>query len=250
MSAGISTGIFMVVPDQTQDLVALAHAHSGLAVTDLRCDPTSEGVSQFVHTHLDDRVGRCLHLYLVRDGTTSVGVCGLAGISGGRVFVAECWIAPQFRRRGFGAHAMRALLQTAFENRNATSMRAHVVATDAGAAHLVARLGFRALEPQARGALVFELTRDAWRTARQEQALASLHPLLAAILQREIQLGNEVREIGGGWPDPDSVFVRLAQPFRTPTDPPPPGVTYTTPNDPHWWLADFSTTNPRHILAC
>jgi len=250
MSPGISTGIFMILPDQTQGLLSLASAHMARPASELRCEPTSEGMRQFVRTNLDDRTSRCLHLYLVRDGNESVGLCGLAGISGGHVFDVECWIAPRFRRRGFGTHALRTLLQTAFENRNATRLRASIAEANAGAIRLLEHADFRAVESPEPGSRAFELTREEWRGARESRALASLHPLLAAILRKEIELGNEIREIGGGWPDPDSVFVRVAHPFRTPTDPPPPGVTYTTPNDPHWWLADFSTTNPRHILAC
>jgi hypothetical protein len=62
--------------------------------------------------------------------------------------------------------------------------------------------------------------------------------------------GNEVIESGGGWPDADSVFVRLRDPFRTTPSPLPDGVVYTEPNDPHWWKADYSSRSPRHILAC
>ena len=76
--------------------------------------------------------------------------------------------------------------------------------------------------------------------------MALLHPALRAILDAELAAGNEVAETGGGWPDPDSVFVRLRDPFRTKPSPLPPNVVYTEPNDPHWWKADYGTvSSPR-----
>jgi hypothetical protein len=61
--------------------------------------------------------------------------------------------------------------------------------------------------------------------------------------------GNSVGETGAGWPDTDSIFVRLREPFRTKPSL-PDGVSYTEPNDPHWWKADYSSKSPRHVLAC
>jgi len=65
-----------------------------------------------------------------------------------------------------------------------------------------------------------------------------------------VSTGNEVAETGGGWPDADSVFVRLRDPFRTKPLPLPAGIVYTEPNDPHWWKADYTSSAPRHTLAC
>lgn len=45
-------------------------------------------------------------------------------------------------------------------------------------------------------------------------------------------------------------IVRLKTPFLARPPVLPDGVTYTEPGDPHWWMADYTTRSPRHILAC
>jgi RimJ/RimL family protein N-acetyltransferase len=159
------------------------------------------------------------------------------------------WIDPRVRRRGYGHLATRLGLDFVFRN----LQRAHVVTnadgTDPAQGYLLEKFGFaRELDanPDRRR---FHLTRANWIAHRDGPALARLHPALRVILDAELAAGNEVAETGGGWPDSDSVFVRLREPFRTKPDPLPPGVIYTEPNDPHWWRADYSSVSPRHILA-
>lgn len=84
---------------------------------------------------------------------------------------------------------------------------------------------------------------------RNRAALAALHPALTAMVDAEVAAGNEVTETGTGWPEPGSVFVRLAEPFKVIPPRLPEGVTYFEPNDPHWWKAEYSTPAPRHIVA-
>jgi len=168
----------------------------------------------------------------------------------------QVWIHPASRRRGYGELAVRLALEFAFRNLRLAHVLAAVDSTDAGQTSLLAKFGFAPDEPDAAldrptsAPADYSLTRDEWITHRDRPALAKLHPALRAILDAELAAGNEVVETGGGWPDADSVFVRLREPFRTKPSPPPVGVVYTEPNDPHWWKADYSTTSPRHILAC
>lgn len=162
------------------------------------------------------------------------------------------WIEPGSRRRGYGTLAMRLGLDFAFRNLRL----AHVVAAadrkDAAQVRTLTKFGFVASDAGSpHGSTEYRLTRDDWIAHRTRPALAMLHPALRAILDAELAAGNEVAETGGGWPDPDSIFVRLRDPFRTKPSPLPEGVVYTEPNDPHWWKADYGTvSSPRHILAC
>lgn len=164
--------------------------------------------------------------------------------------ILEIWIDPSARRHGFGELAARLGLDFAFRNLE----RAHVVASadphDLAQTRLLEKFGFARDDTAPSGGSVrFHLTRERWLAHRDRPALARLHPALRAILDAELAAGNEVAETGGGWPDADSVFVRLRDPFRTRPDPLPAGVVYTEPNDPHWWRADYSSVSPRHILA-
>jgi hypothetical protein len=96
---------------------------------------------------------------------------------------------------------------------------------------------------------VYAITRAQWLDFRNGPALASLDPVLKDILRAELAAGNEISETGCGWPDTDSVFVKLKHRFRVRPESLPGEVTYTEPNSPHWWFADYSTGSPRHILA-
>jgi len=168
----------------------------------------------------------------------------------------QVWIAPASRRRGYGELAVRLGLELAFRNLQLAHVLMAADSTDAGQTSLLTKFGFAPDEPLSSSdnpttALAdYSLTRGEWLARRDRPALAKLHPALHAILDAELAAGNEVVETGGGWPDADSIFVRLRDPFRTKQSPPPAGVVYTEPNDPHWWKADYSTVSPRHILAC
>ena len=81
-----------------------------------------------------------------------------------------------------------------------------------------------------------------------EQLLARLDPELKRLLDAEVAAGNAVVETGSGWPQKESVFVMLRDPFRVKHEKLPAGMTYTEPNDPHWWHADYGYHG--HVLAC
>ena len=163
--------------------------------------------------------------------------------------VLQVWIEPSARRRGYGHLATRLALDFVFRNLQRPHVATVADERDPGQHRLLEQFGF-VPDPDAHpDRRAFRLTRERWIAHRDGPALARLHPALRAILDAELAAGNEVTETGGGWPDADSVFVRLREPFRTKPDPLPPGVTYTEPNDPHWWRADYSSASPRHILA-
>jgi len=164
------------------------------------------------------------------------------------------WIDPSSRRRGYGELAIRLGLDFAFRNLQLPLVHATVDPTDAAQAGALAKFGFARADEVTTGAAdgrtLLRLTRSDWIAHRDRPAVARFHPALRTILDAELAAGNEIAETGGGWPDPDSVFIRLRDPFRTKPMPLPTGVAYTEPNDPHWWKADYSSQSPRHILAC
>lgn len=182
--------------------------------------------------------------FAIIDQGSIVGVSTLTGLDGGEP-TANVWVAPRERRKGYGAFALRMLVEFAFRNLSLTRVAAEVPEVDDGPRRVLEKTGFVARESGR-----FLITPERWREFRDGPALADLHSDLKAILESELKAGNEVVETGRGWPDPDSVFVRLRNPFASHPSPLPEGVTYTEPNDPHWWKADYTTCSPRHTLAC
>lgn len=177
------------------------------------------------------------------------GFSALLGPYGNQPTIAV-WIEPVARRRGYGELAARLALDFAFRNLQLAAVYATADVSDAAQTRMLSKFGFTpanggAGEPET----LYRLTRSEWVTHRDAPAIARLHPSLRSILDAELAAGNAVAETGGGWPDPDSVFIRLRDPFRTKPDALPSDVVYTEPNDPHWWKADYSSTSPRHILA-
>jgi hypothetical protein len=75
-----------------------------------------------------------------------------------------------------------------------------------------------------------------------------LCPELRLILDRELSAGNKVMDASRDWPDRDSVFITLSQPFSDRYEVQGP-VRYNEPNDPHYWQADYSCGDPLHIIA-
>jgi RimJ/RimL family protein N-acetyltransferase len=250
---------------RTAGVYMLAEEHAG-AIQRFASDPALGRMLGLSDPHSptagSDAVARLAAQRLAGEGYWTVivdegevrGVSALIGPYTARPTL-QVWIHPASRRRGYGELAVRLALEFAFRNLRLAHVLATVDPTDAGQTSLLTKFGFAPDEPDsvpdpATAPVDYSLTRGEWIAHRDRPALASLHPALRAILDAELAAGNEVVETGGGWPDADSVFVRLRDPFRTKPSPPPGGVVYTEPNDPHWWKADYSTTSPRHILAC
>jgi hypothetical protein len=162
--------------------------------------------------------------------------------------------------KGYATFGVKMLLQFAFQNLSLTRVGSSALESNTGSRRVLVKNGFQLLriEPHHDTQLkrpdelqaIYEITRLQWLDFRNGPVLASLHPVLKNILQAELIAGNEISETGGGWPDADSVFVKLKRHFLTHQDSLPAGVVYTEPNSPHWWFADYSTGSPRHILAC
>jgi hypothetical protein len=154
-----------------------------------------------------------------------------------------CWVNPASRRQGYAGFAVRLMLEFAFVNLRLDRVET-VLADSPGCLELFRGSGFVVQKG------IASLTRAQWLEARDGPNLAALHPALRSLLDRELAAGNEVQETGRGWPDKDSVFVRLRHPFRAAPVSPPAGVVFREINDPHWWLAEFATEAPRHLLVC
>ncbi len=80
--------------------------------------------------------------------------------------------------------------------------------------------------------------------------LESLHPKLRDILDRELNAGNEIREMSAGWPKPMSVLIILKYAFKAGGTSPPNGIVYNEINDPHYWFAEFLHEETSQIVAC
>ncbi|MBK1880721.1 hypothetical protein JIN87_27815 [Pelagicoccus mobilis] len=78
--------------------------------------------------------------------------------------------------------------------------------------------------------------------------LEKLDTRLQKILEFEIEEGNRVFEVSGGWPESDSVFVKTSRPFRNGYE--EKGIEFRKVNDPHYWKEEYTSKKPTHILAC
>jgi RimJ/RimL family protein N-acetyltransferase len=239
MTATITTGVYLLL--KTEYVEALDRLASD---PESSAPPFAAGeAARFVAERLELWNEAVAATFVISDRNQVVGVCGLDQIGRGEAREIRCWVGPEHRRKGYGTFGIKKVLDFAFRNR-----RLDRVSTPApepgGARRVLEKNGFTAAGGW------YQLTREAWRDFQNGPALAALHPALKRILEAELAAGNEVAETGGGWPDPDSVFVRLRDPFRTRPTPLPEGVFYTEPNDPHWWKADYGTVSPRHVLAC
>jgi RimJ/RimL family protein N-acetyltransferase len=182
--------------------------------------------------------------FAIIDRGTLVGVCLLSDVGHPDGPLVRVCIGQEERRKGYGTFGVRMMGELAFRNLGVAQIRA-VAGPEAAEHRVLEKNGFEASTGSR-----FEVSREGWQEFRDAPALAALHPDLKTLLVAELVTGNEVLETGGGWPDPDSVFVRLKHPFMARPPVLPDGVVYTEPGDPHWWKADYTTRSPRHILAC
>lgn len=240
------------MPGQQPVGVELLSAGHAAGIERLASDPAIAGAlgmalggADFIARADAARAAGTAYAFAIVDRREVLGLCTL-GDTATQIGTLGVWVAQAFRGRGHGTFAVARLLEFAFHNLRLEGVRA----TDPGTDPAVRRvLGKNGLAASGDGD-TYSIDQRQWRDLRHRRALAALHPALGQILEAELAAGNEVLETGGGWPDPDSVFVKLRHRFRTRPSPIPDGVTYTEPSDPHWWFADYSSRNPRHLLAC
>lgn len=259
----------MILPTRAFDLLGPHHAD---AFQTLASDPAVTAMTRLPHpfppgaardyieSKIEERERDASWWFAVTDCDRFVGSCGVFGLERGEPEVGF-WIGRPYWGRGYATFGLERVLDFAFRNLGLARVAANALEGNAASRRVLVKRGMRYLgtspqldplpdrpqEPVAR----YDLTRDAWQEFCNATAISALHPLLTAILAAELAAGNEIAETGGGWPDDDSVFVRVRDPFLTRPDPLPEGVAYSEPKDPHWWKADYSTTaSPRHLLIC
>lgn len=248
----------MLRPEHAPAFQTLADDPAVLATTRLPL-PFGQGEAErYVAARIADREAGRAYWFAITERRAFVGAAGVFGLAEDRPEVGY-WVGRPHAGRGYASFGLAMLLEFAFRNLRLDGVGATAHASNAPSRRVLEKAGFLHVgelppEPPQPGRaqgpiLVFDLRRTAWQDRLHAPALANLHPALKAILAAELAAGNEVMETGAGWPDADSVSVRLSHPFRTKPSPLPEGVVYTEPNDPHWWKADYGTTRPpRHLL--
>jgi len=79
---------------------------------------------------------------------------------------------------------------------------------------------------------------------------ANFAPELRALLETELEAGNEIAEVREGAPVSESVIVILARPFFTPLRPATANLRFRQVNLPGCWSAEYTAAIPPHTLAC
>lgn len=201
------------------------------------------------HTNQERSAGR-RHLLGVGDGRELGALVALEKIGAGEARLVLA-VIPPLRRHGIGRFAVEQILLYAFQSLRLDRVGAH--APSSAACDFLTAMGFHAHGARSSSTpgmvAEFQFTRRGWQEHRNAPALAALHTGLRAILHRELAAGNEIVETGRGWPDADSVFVKLKRELTVPRDALPAGISYNALNDPHWWMEEFASEKPRHILA-
>jgi RimJ/RimL family protein N-acetyltransferase len=258
-----------VTQNRGTELLSLAHAE---AIQRLVSDPLvaattriphpypENGAREFIEQQMKERAEGNAYVFAITERREVVGVCGLHGIERKQARDLGFWTGRPFWGKGYATFGVKMVLEFAFQNLRLERVNACALESNAASRRVLEKNGFQLLrlEPHNDPSLkrpdelqaVYEITRLQWENCRNAPALTALHPALRTILQAELAAGNEIVETGGGWPDRDSVFVRMRHPFRTRPMPLPDGVAYNELNDPHWWKAEFTSRSPRHILAC
>ena len=243
-----TAGVYMLASEHADALQHFAADPSLAATFGVPYPPSATAGRDMVERANADRLAGSAYWSAVVDRNVPKGLCALLSPYTDRPEL-RAWIDPSARGNGYGALAVRMTLEFAFKNLQLPKVWTPTPA-DATASHTLAKFGFAPSDDEPNAQFFWSVTQPEFVASRDRPALESLHPDLRAILDAELAAGNSVVETGAGWPDTDSVFVRLREPFRTKPSPLPDGVTYTEPNDPHWWKADYSSKSPRHVLAC
>lgn len=257
MDLSATCGIYRLAAHHLPELQRHASSPRIAATTRVPHPYPADGAEQFFRLAESQRAAGTGHVFALEDDGAFRGLVGLHDVTGTEA-QAGFWIGEPFWGRGYATFALTWVLPYAFRNLRLAAVRAEALADNAASLRVLTKCGFRREGERAHGEprwpadvplAVYAITAAQWREHRDAPAVAKLHPALRALLQAELAAGNEVAESSLGWPDPDSVFVRLRDPFRALPPQLPAGVAYSEGNDPHWWRADLSTHAPRHTLA-
>ena len=80
--------------------------------------------------------------------------------------------------------------------------------------------------------------------------IEALSPEMKAILQAELDAGNEICETYKGWKWEDSICVFLKYSFKTSVKTDLLGIVYNETNDPHYWKAEYFEEKTHQMIAC
>lgn len=183
--------------------------------------------------------------YTIEDQNVPVGLCVLRDIRGLDAHEFWCIIDTSKRHEGYATFGAGLTLEFAFRNLRLDRVFAGcpLGTGDAAWQKVLVKEGFDvSVTPPS-------LTPERWREFHNAPRVAALHPSLRLLLDAELKAGNEIMETGGGWPDKDSVFIRLKHPFKARPAQLPDSVTYNEVNDAHWWQAEYLSRSPRHLLV-
>lgn len=209
------------------------------AVTQLSGDP------ELLARLLADRAAGTGYGYTIEDQGVPVGLCVLRDIR--ELDAHEFWtvVDPARRGQGYAKFGAGLTLEFAFRNLRLDRVHAGCPLGELSPAWLkvLAAEGFEL------SATPPSLTPERWREFHNAPRVAALHPSLRQLLEAELKAGNEIMETGGGWPDKDSVFIRLKHPFKARPAVLPDSVAYNEVNDAHWWQAEYLSRSPRHLLV-
>ena len=248
-----TAGVYVLAAEHAEAIQRFAADETFAALVGVACPPPPDAGRRMIERTEAERVAGTSFWSIVIDRREAKGVAALIDPYGAEPRL-EAWIDPAVRGHGYGTLAVRLTLDLAFRNLQLARVHVRAPGADLATDRTLQTFGFTMVDESSGGGpnvpARWVLTRDAWIAHRDGPVLAALHPDLRVILDAELAAGNEVVETGGGWPDADSLFVRLRDSFRTTPSPLPDGVVYTEPNDPHWWKADYTSRSPRHTLAC
>jgi RimJ/RimL family protein N-acetyltransferase len=253
-----TTGIYALSAEHAVAMQRLLEDPDILANTRLPEPLAPDAAATLIARRLEERAAGTGYAFAILDGPELVGICGLHEVEGACAREMGYWVGRPYRRKGYASFAVQMLLDFAFRNLQLERVQTSAFESNATSRRVLEKSGFQLtrVQPHQDPKLKrperlahYEITAALWRDSVNQRALSALHPALVDLLRAELAAGNEIVETGGGWPDPDSVFVRVRYPFRARPDSLPGGVQYLELNDPHWWKAEYNTRSPRHILA-
>jgi RimJ/RimL family protein N-acetyltransferase len=220
-----TAGVYLLSLEDADAVQRLASDAAVAATTRIPHPYPENGARDFISSQLKERADGTGYVFAIKDRQELVGVCGLHGIEAGRARELGFWIGRPFWGKGFASFGVNMVLQFAFQNLRLERVGSCALESNAASRRVLEKNGFRLLRSERHNdpflkrpdelLATYEITRTEWQDFLSAPALAALHPALKEILRSEIAAGNEIAETGGGWPDPDSVFVRMREPFRT-----------------------------------